>query len=93
MSTDDKDTSANQAATDSSDRRAALKKLLIGAGVMTGAHVLPEEWTKPVINSIVVPVHAQTSGPTTSGPTTSGPTTTPPFTTTNPFVTTFFGSM
>lgn len=94
MSADKNDTSATPGNTDSSDRRAALKKLLIGAGVVTGAHVLPEEWTKPVVNSIVVPVHAQTSGTTTSSPTTPPlPTTLPLPTTTNPFVTTPFGPM
>ena len=43
-------------------RRDALKKILVGAGVVTGAQLLPDEWTKPVVDSIIVPAHAQSSG-------------------------------
>ena len=42
-------------------RRDALKKILVGGGAVLGAQFLPTEWKKPVINSIVVPAHAQTS--------------------------------
>jgi len=43
-------------------RRSALKKLAIGAGVLTGYQVLPKHWTKPLIEQVVLPVHAQASG-------------------------------
>ncbi len=39
-------------------RRNVLKGV-IGVGVLTGA--LPNSWVKPVVNSVVLPVHAQTS--------------------------------
>jgi len=43
-------------------RRSALKKLAIGAGVLAGYQVLPKQWTKPLIEQVVLPAHAQTSG-------------------------------
>jgi len=42
-------------------RRSALKKLAIGAGLLTGYQVLPKQWTKPLIEQVVLPAHAQTS--------------------------------
>ena len=70
-------------------RRAALRKILIGGGAITGAKFLPDEWTKPIVNAIVVPAHAQSTGPTTAPPTTTTSTTpAPPTTTTTPAPTT-----
>ncbi|MFH1152184.1 MAG: hypothetical protein V1793_00055 [Pseudomonadota bacterium] len=43
-------------------RRKVLRKLLIGGGVVAGAGLLPDKWTKPVVDFVVVPAHAQTSG-------------------------------
>jgi len=40
-------------------RRDAIRKLLIAGGMVSGAGALPESWTKPVIESIVIPAHAQ----------------------------------
>ena len=37
-------------------RRALLKKSIAGAGALT---LLPERWTKPVVQSVVLPAHAQ----------------------------------
>jgi len=58
----------NKPATESTDpepqevenagRRKAIRKLMIAGGVVSGAATLPEEWTKPVIESLVVPAHA-----------------------------------
>ena len=55
------------------DRRHVLKVITIG-GVAT-ALLLPSRWTKPIIESIVVPAHAQASprGTTTSTTTTFDP--------------------
>ena len=56
----------------SGDRRRALKKILVGGGVVSGSLILPNAWVKPAI------AQAQTDGaqispaPTTTG----GPTTT-----------------
>lgn len=44
------------------DRRAAVKKIAAGVGVLAGCSVLPEKWTKPVIGGINLPAHAATSG-------------------------------
>ena len=57
----------------SNSRRKALKA--IGAsGVLAGT--IPGSWTKPLVESVVLPAHAQTSPPSTtctnSGPCTSG---------------------
>ena len=47
-------------------RRDIIKKVLIGGAMATV--VLPGKWTKPLINSIVVPAHAQASPPATTTP-------------------------
>jgi hypothetical protein len=56
--------------------RRALVKLTVGSG---GALVtLPERWTKPIVQSVVVPAHAQASPFRAAAPTTTAsPTTTP----------------
>lgn len=44
-------------------RRDLLKQLAIGGAVIGGAsQTLPKKWMKPVVDSIVVPVHAQATG-------------------------------
>lgn len=45
-------------------RREFVKKLAAGSAVAAGAsQVLPKEWVKPVVDSVVLPVHAQSSQP------------------------------
>jgi len=44
-------------------RRNLLKKLAVGTGTVATLGILPEKWTKPVIDKIIVPAHAQTSEP------------------------------
>jgi len=48
-------------------RRAAIRKILAGGGIIAGAQSLPGEWTKPIVNSVIAPAHAVTS--TTAPPT------------------------
>lgn len=43
-------------------RRTALRKLVIGAGALTAYHVLPVRWSQPIVEQIVLPAHAGTSG-------------------------------
>ncbi len=43
------------------DRRKRLKQILAGGGMFVGATTLQKEWTKPVIDSVILPVHAQPS--------------------------------
>jgi len=49
-------------------RRTALRKLLVGAGALTTFQVLPTKWTKPIIDQIVLPAHAGTSGVSLNDP-------------------------
>lgn len=45
-------------------RRDFVKKLAAGTAVAAGAsQVLPKKWVKPVVDSVVLPVHAQSSQP------------------------------
>ena len=39
-------------------RRSALRKILAGSGIAIGAKNLSEEWSVPVVNSVVLPAHA-----------------------------------
>jgi len=47
--------------TNTKPRRKALKRIAIGGGVMSAALTVPGKWTRPVVNSVVLPVHAATS--------------------------------
>ncbi len=48
------------------DRRAVLRRSL---GIAAGAAILaPTQWKKPVIDSVLLPVHAQTSGSPSTTP-------------------------
>ena len=57
----------------SNSRRKALKTIGVG-GVLAGS--IPSSWTKPVVKSVILPAHAQTSQPepecSSSGPCSSG---------------------
>ncbi len=44
-------------------RRKLLKTLAVGGGAVAAAKTLPEKWTKPLIDQVDVPLHAQASGP------------------------------
>ena len=61
--------------TTSNSRRKALKAIGVG-GVLAGT--IPASWTKPVVKSVILPAHAQTSPAppapdcSSSGPCTSG---------------------
>ncbi len=52
-------------------RRKAIKRILVGGGLVTGATMLPKKWTKPVVDAITVPAHAQASLTTSPRPTTT----------------------
>ncbi|MCP4365833.1 MAG: hypothetical protein GY800_11130 [Planctomycetes bacterium] len=43
------------------ERRTTIKKIAVGVGALAGISALPEKWTRPVVESIVLPAHAQTS--------------------------------
>ncbi len=42
-------------------RRKLLKSIAAGSGAVVAGKSLPESWSKPVINSIVLPAHATTT--------------------------------
>ena len=42
-------------------RRKALKSILAGSGTVITAAAMQDKWTKPVIESVVLPAHAQAS--------------------------------
>ena len=44
------------------DRRALLKGIVAGSAVVGGAKTLPEQWSKPLTDSVVLPGHARTTG-------------------------------
>lgn len=44
------------------NRRKLLKSIAAGSGAIVAGKSLPESWSRPVIDSIVLPAHAQTSG-------------------------------
>jgi len=57
-------------------RRKLLKSLAVGSGAVVAGKSLPESWSKPVINSIVLPAHAALTDDG-SGSSGDGVTTTP----------------
>jgi hypothetical protein len=67
------------------NRRRAIK--LVAGGVVVATIALPSKWTRPIVESVVVPAHAQASPPVTTAtattvpPTTAAPTTVSPTTT------------
>ena len=69
-------------------RRRAVHKIVVGTTVVTGASLLPTSWKKPVIDTIVVPAHAQMSATTTPAATTTAQVTTTAEVTTTAQVTT-----
>lgn len=42
-------------------RRKLLKSIAAGSGAVIAGKSLPESWSKPVVDSVLLPVHAQTS--------------------------------
>jgi len=42
-------------------RRRLIKMVAGSGGILVGAKVAPKEWTKPIVNSVVLPAHAQTT--------------------------------
>ncbi len=44
-----------------SHRRGALRKLLAGGGLVIGAESIPGAWKKPVVETVILPAHAQTT--------------------------------
>ena len=43
------------------DRRTLLKGIIAGSAIVGGSKALPEEWHKPLTDSVVLPSHARTT--------------------------------
>ena len=60
----------------SESRRKLLKTIAAGSGAIVAGKSLPESWSRPVVDSVMLPAHAQTSPPApSSGPFAGGATT------------------
>jgi len=46
----------------SENRRKLLKSIAAGSGAIVAGKSLPENWARPVVDSVILPAHAQTSG-------------------------------
>lgn len=46
----------------SESRRKLLKSIALGSGAVVAGKSLPESWSRPVVDSVMLPAHAQTSG-------------------------------
>lgn len=61
-------------------RRKAVRAIVLGGGAVVGAKSVPSEWAAPIVNSVVLPVHAATTDDTdasSGGQTTAAPTSAP----------------
>ncbi len=55
-------------------RRKLLKSIAVGSGAVAAGSAIPKKWSKPLVDSVVLPAHAQTTGcPSCSGPEQSEP--------------------
>lgn len=43
-------------------RRKLLKSIAAGSGAIVAGKTLPDSWSRPVVDTVILPVHAQTSG-------------------------------
>lgn len=63
---------AGQGNTVEGARRKILRSLVLTGGVGAGSALIPTSWTRPVVEAVTLPAHAQTTGPQFVG---SGPAT------------------
>jgi hypothetical protein len=56
-------------------RRKLLKSIAVGSGAVVAGKSMPESWSKPVVNAVMLPAHAETTDDSGSLP--GEPTTTP----------------
>lgn len=47
-------------------KRKLIKSIAVGSGAIVAGKSLPESWSKPIVDSVMLPAHAQTSTPTTT---------------------------
>ena len=56
----------------SESRRKLIKSIVTGSGAIIAGKSLPESWSRPVVDAVVLPAHAQTSPPQASPPGVTG---------------------
>ena len=44
------------------ERRTVIRKLAVGTAALAGCSLLPEKWTRPILEFGALPAHATTSG-------------------------------
>ena len=49
-------------------RRKLLKSITAGAGAIAAGKSIPESWSRPLVQSVILPAHAATSMRSFSGP-------------------------
>ena len=49
-------------------KRKLIKSAILGTGVVGSASAMPSKWTKPVIDSVILPSHAETTDDSGSSP-------------------------
>jgi len=59
---EDVETKADSKDLQSLSRRKAVKKIAGGVSALAAYHTLPVNWSKPIIEQVFLPAHAQTSG-------------------------------
>lgn len=59
--------SVDEQVNSSEKRRDALRRILVGGGVVGAGSIVPETWTSTVLKSVVLPAHAQTSNSIMAG--------------------------
>ena len=47
--------------TDPKNRRSSLKRILVGGGIISAGSQVPNKWVRPVVDSVMLPAHAQAS--------------------------------
>ncbi|MDX2477811.1 MAG: hypothetical protein QNL05_10670 [Gammaproteobacteria bacterium] len=63
MDTEDKKKQTSNSDKKATGRRKLLKSVVAGGGAVTVAKVLPDQWARPVVDSVMLPSHAETSMP------------------------------
>ena len=61
MDTEDKKKPTGTVEEKASGRRKLLKSVVAGGGAATVASMMPDKWARPVVDSVMLPSHAQTS--------------------------------
>ena len=78
MASDEKAERDKSESKDAEGRRKVLKGgVVVGGAAVAAALTLPKKWTRPVVEAVVVPAHAQTSPPAPTPAPTPSPTAAP----------------